>query len=660
MKKVLLPISFMLCAHLGFAQLQAQMNTQGNLGLGTAPNSSDRLIIDGGALRIGKGITPTDRALNMIRIGDLDYIQIGEWEADDRLSFKANSYNFTKGNLGLGLASNVTPSQKLHVEGNSYFNGNIGVGGQPNSQVKLLLDNSATNSSYGLHSTNTTSGAYITTCNAFLSNLQTSGSGDMYNIKASNTSNGSGAPYMYGISLSNTRTAGSGSIYGIDLTNTNMINSPSGYTIGISLTNNGSTVKTCGIDLTNSSSSGYTYGIKLKNSSSSETAYTTYGMYLDNSATNAAYGISLANTSSISSAWGIYLTNTSLSGSAYGINLTSNASESAHGARITSTSSSTTHSVYGLYSSVSGGDPNWRYSGYFTGGKIFVNDDIYATLDVYARYVKLTSDERLKSDIKPLDKEMDKLYQLQGKSYKKAAVVVELQDSLSIALRAENKREPIEDIAEFGYLAQELKEVFPELVSMDSTTGYYAVNYIGLIPVIIEALKDQRKTIETLQTEVKPKEEQKQYEKQYDIENLLQRIEVLENTITNCCANNSLKSMNVGDASVGSTGSVTTGTATQEMCLSDAANAETMKLYQNTPNPFNERTTIQCYVPQSIQKAQLCVYTMQGVQVQCITITERGTIDMYIEAGQLSAGIYTYLLIGDGKATDAKHMILTK
>ena len=85
-----------------------------------------------------------------------------------------------------------------------------------------------------------------------------------------------------------------------------------------------------------------------------------------------------------------------------------------------------------------------------------------------------------------------------------------------------------------------------------------------------------------------------------------------------------------------------------------------MKVYQNAPNPFNEHTTIQCYIPKTVKKAELCVYNMQGAQVKCLLVTERGTVDVQIQAGQLAAGVYTYLLIGDGKTSDAKQMILTK
>jgi len=177
---------------------------------------------------------------------------------------------------------------------------------------------------------------------------------------------------------------------------------------------------------------------------------------------------------------------------------------------------------------------------------------------------------------------------------------------------------------EYGYLAQELKEVFPELVSQDTVTGYYGVNYVALIPVIVEALKDQRKVIDKQQ----------------------QRIEQLEK---GCVAANTLKSLNTNEP-----------TTTQEMYLSDTQISETLKLYQNAPNPFNERTVIQCFVPQNIQKAQLCVYNMKGIRVQCLSITERGNVEISIEAGALSSGVYSYVLIGDGTASDTKQMILTK
>jgi len=48
-----------------------------------------------------------------------------------------------------------------------------------------------------------------------------------------------------------------------------------------------------------------------------------------------------------------------------------------------------------------------------------------------------------------------------------------------------------------GVLAQEIQEVFPELVSEDDNE-MLAVNYQGLVPVLINALKEQQSEIDEL------------------------------------------------------------------------------------------------------------------------------------------------------------------
>lgn len=89
-------------------------NTKVGIGI-TTP--TEMLHVYGGAFKVGNSSSAADRALNMIKIGDGNYIQIGEWEADDLLSFKANRYNFTNGKVGIGT---TLPQQALHV-----VNGNI-------------------------------------------------------------------------------------------------------------------------------------------------------------------------------------------------------------------------------------------------------------------------------------------------------------------------------------------------------------------------------------------------------------------------------------------------------------------------------------------------------------------------------------------------------
>ncbi len=179
---------------------------------------------------------------------------------------------------------------------------------------------------------------------------------------------------------------------------------------------------------------------------------------------------------------------------------------------------------------------------------------------------------------------------------------------------------------DYGVLAQEIETILPDLVL--TVDGEKLVNYDGFIPILINGFNEQQSLIE---------------KQQNIIENLLQEMETLRNTLITCCNSKNQKNIQEFDLE-GQT---------------DAATEE-MKVYQNAPNPFNESTFIRCYIPETIQKAELCVYDMQGSRIKCLLISERGTTTIQIQAGQLAAGIYTYLLIGDGKTSDTKQMILTK
>ena len=73
---------------------------------------------------------------------------------------------------------------------------------------------------------------------------------------------------------------------------------------------------------------------------------------------------------------------------------------------------------------------------------------------------------------------------------------------------------------QYGFIAQEVEKVFPDLVGTDSN-GYKTVNYIGVIPVLTEAIKTQQEEIESLKSE---NEQLKS-----TLEQLLKRVEALEN-----------------------------------------------------------------------------------------------------------------------------------
>ena len=255
---------------------------------------------------------------------------------------------------------------------------------------------------------------------------------------------------------------------------------------------------------------------------------------------------------------------------------------------------------------------------------------------VDAEVLRLTSDERLKSEIKPLtDDKISRLFLLQGKSYKKMSRSIEFE-AMTDTLRKFSTRQEFTErevqrrvrTLEFGFLAQELKEVFPELV-VQSFDGYYAVNYIGLIPIIVEALKEQRNELR----------EQREI--------LAQQRELIEHLI---------------NPGVGIPVRIHSAPLTDELPAFDAFSniGRTAVLHQNVPNPFNQSTQIQFYLPETVRNASLIIFDMQGKQLIQIPLTQRGDGVEVIQGSQLSPGIYLYALIADGREVDVKRMILTQ
>ena len=83
--------------------------------------------------------------------------------------------------------------------------------------------------------------------------------------------------------------------------------------------------------------------------------------------------------------------------------------------------------------------------------------------------LSINSDARLKANIISLGSTLAKLLQIDGKTY--------------TMKKDKNKKQKI------GVLAQDIEKVFPELVS--ESNGVKSVNYQGLVPVLINALKEQ-------------------------------------------------------------------------------------------------------------------------------------------------------------------------
>jgi hypothetical protein len=86
-----------------FLSLQISLYAQTHYITGTTDASlGNQPLLHSNELKIGNSALATERVKNMIKIGDGSYVQIGEWEEDNLLSFKASKYNFTNGNVGIG------------------------------------------------------------------------------------------------------------------------------------------------------------------------------------------------------------------------------------------------------------------------------------------------------------------------------------------------------------------------------------------------------------------------------------------------------------------------------------------------------------------------------------------------------------------------------
>jgi len=84
-------------------------------------------------------------------------------------------------------------------------------------------------------------------------------------------------------------------------------------------------------------------------------------------------------------------------------------------------------------------------------------------------------------------------------------------------------------------------------------------------------------------------------------------------------------------------------------------------LFQNSPNPYSTGTEIKVSLPESTGYARLMFYTLEGKQVKVLPIQDRGDVTVKVQSGEgMSAGMYLYTLIVDGKVIDTKRMILTE
>jgi hypothetical protein len=118
--------------------------------------------------------------------------------------------------------------------------------------------------------------------------------------------------------------------------------------------------------------------------------------------------------------------------------------------------------------------------------KLDVAGDINASGVVRSNGTTLTSDLRLKSNIKPISGGIQKVMSLKPVNYDKR-FNLDLEETIN----------------ENGFIAQEIQKVVPEIVSEGKDEDkLLSVNYNALIPVLTKAIQEQQEIIEDLKKEI--------------------------------------------------------------------------------------------------------------------------------------------------------------
>jgi hypothetical protein len=105
--------------------------------------------------------------------------------------------------------------------------------------------------------------------------------------------------------------------------------------------------------------------------------------------------------------------------------------------------------------------------------------------EIYGQTINETSDERIKEEIRDLPDLLSKVKNIRTVSYRR-------KDTNGRGVQTR----------EIGFLAQNLKDSFPEIVSYDAKSDVYSVRYTRAVPVLFKAIQEQQKIIEQQAREI--------------------------------------------------------------------------------------------------------------------------------------------------------------
>jgi hypothetical protein len=110
--------------------------------------------------------------------------------------------------------------------------------------------------------------------------------------------------------------------------------------------------------------------------------------------------------------------------------------------------------------------------------------------DIIANSIAGSSDARFKTNITPIENPLQKVLQLRGVNFD--------WKTTEFPARSFSENRSV------GFIAQEVEKVLPEVVQTEKNAeGYKSVQYDKVVALLVEAIKDQQKQIDSLKAELK-------------------------------------------------------------------------------------------------------------------------------------------------------------
>lgn len=190
---------------------------------------------------------------------------------------------------------------------------------------------------------------------------------------------------------------------------------------------------------------------------------------------------------------------------------------------------------------------------------------------------------------------------------------------------------------QIGFIAQQVDTVVPQVINQNDS-GYYTMDYGRITPLLVDAIKQQKQTNDSLR---------------YTLDSLRTAFQNIQSCLNRLCDYDHRH-----NAENGNSGDSNTTANVQDITLSGLADAPL--LYQNIPNPFSSGTKINYYLPQGTMGATIVFYDSYGNQIKQVQLSQTGNGTLNITPDNLKNGIYSYSLVINGNVIDTKRMVLQK